>query len=199
VRNILAGSRTELRTGGDALEPLQLCSICDREEIFLTSKFSYVVRSNLKCKTKTGTANRWEITNSNPLASTIMIGESGTRSNRQIIFITLFFSLAGARLLLCLIPSWVNCKKMAGQKHFAESKGHVWTFLHPILTFPESHTEHWWSPSMFFLWCMEIQSPGWVYEHGYLIGCMTLMGWWYSTSITVNQFEVWSRLDREQS
>jgi hypothetical protein len=105
VRNILAGSRTELRTGGDALEPLQLCSICDREEIFLTSKFSYVLCSNLKCKTKTGTANRWEITNSNPLGSTIMIGESGTRSNRQIIFITLFSSLAGARLLLCLVPS----------------------------------------------------------------------------------------------
>jgi hypothetical protein len=32
----------------------------------LTSKFSYLLFSNLSHKTETGTANRWETTNSNP-------------------------------------------------------------------------------------------------------------------------------------
>jgi hypothetical protein len=194
-----------LSTGGDALELLQLCSKCDPAEIFLTSKFSYVLCSNLRCKTKTGTANRWEIIKSNPLGSTLMIGESGTRSNRQIIFITLFSSLAGARL--CCASYHPGQPKL-----FCWVKGACMfeLFFIQFLLFPESHTEEehcWsipsmlrllWSPLFLLLWCTENQSPWWVYEHGYLIGCMTLMGWWHSTSITINQFEVWTRLDWEQ-
>ncbi len=59
-------------------------------KIFLTFKFNYVLFSNPSHKTKTGTANWWETTNSKPPGLIIMIGQSGTGSCSQITFITLF-------------------------------------------------------------------------------------------------------------
>jgi hypothetical protein len=47
-------------------EHLQWCSVCDPAKIFLTSKFSYLLFSNLTHKTETGTANRWETTIATP-------------------------------------------------------------------------------------------------------------------------------------
>jgi len=41
-------------------------------------------------KTKTGTANRWEITNSKPPEPIIMISQSETGSSSEIIFVALF-------------------------------------------------------------------------------------------------------------
>ncbi len=46
-------------SGGGYLEHLQLCSVCDPENIFFTSMFTH--------KTETGTANRWGTTNTKPL------------------------------------------------------------------------------------------------------------------------------------
>jgi hypothetical protein len=83
------------------LEQLQQRSVSVPAKIFLTSKFSYLLFSNPTHKTKSGTANRWETTNSNPPGLIIMIGKSETRSNSQIIFITLFslgFAMRFARL-----------------------------------------------------------------------------------------------------
>jgi hypothetical protein len=68
-------------------------------------------------KTKTGTANSWETTNSKPLGPNIMIGQSETGSGNHIIFITVF----SGRL------------KMLGQDQFAKPNQHVLTFVHPIL------------------------------------------------------------------
>jgi hypothetical protein len=50
----------------DFLENLQQCFLCDLAKEILTFKFSYILFSNPAHKTKTGTANRWETTNSNP-------------------------------------------------------------------------------------------------------------------------------------
>jgi hypothetical protein len=50
---------------------------------------------NLTHKTKTGTANRWETTNSKPLGPIIMIGQSETGSSSQILFITLVWQVLG--------------------------------------------------------------------------------------------------------
>jgi len=50
---------------------------------------------NLAHKTKTGTANRWETTNSKPLGPIIMIGKSETGSSSQILFITLVWQVLG--------------------------------------------------------------------------------------------------------
>jgi hypothetical protein len=73
------------------LEHLQRCSVCDPAKIFLTSKFSYLPFFNPTHQNKTGTANRWETTNSKPPGPITMIGQSQTGSGSQIIFITLFF------------------------------------------------------------------------------------------------------------
>jgi hypothetical protein len=53
------------------------------QKIFLTSKFSYLLFSNPTHKTKTGTANRWETTNSNLPRPIIMIGLSEIGSSSQ--------------------------------------------------------------------------------------------------------------------
>jgi hypothetical protein len=71
-------------------EHLQQWPLCDPTKIFLTSKFSYLLFSTPTHKTKTGTANRWETTNSKALGPIIMIGQSETGSISQIIFITHF-------------------------------------------------------------------------------------------------------------
>ncbi len=71
-------------------EHLQQWPLCDPTTIFLTSKFSYLLFSKPSHKTKIGTANRWETTNSRALGPIIMIGQSETGSSSQIIFITHF-------------------------------------------------------------------------------------------------------------
>jgi hypothetical protein len=109
----------------NASELLQWCSVCDPAKIFLTSKFSYLLFSNPTHKTKTGTPNRRETTNSTPPRPIIMFGLSETGSNSQIIFIM-------CQALLCLLPHSANYAKMLGQNHFAEPNWHVLTFLHPI-------------------------------------------------------------------
>ncbi len=48
---------------------------------------------NLTHKSKTGTANRWETTNSKPLEPIIMIGQSERGSTSQILFITLVWQV----------------------------------------------------------------------------------------------------------
>jgi hypothetical protein len=58
------------------LEHPQSCSVWDPTKIFLTWTISYLVF----CNTKTGTANRWDITYSKPLGPIIMIGQSETGS-----------------------------------------------------------------------------------------------------------------------
>jgi hypothetical protein len=82
--------------------------------IFLTSKFSYFFFAPPTHKTETETANRWETTNSQPLAPLIMIGQSETRSNSQILFITLF----SAAQLCCTFhqPQQANGANMVGAK-----------------------------------------------------------------------------------
>jgi hypothetical protein len=60
------------------------------KKMFLTSKSSYLLFSNLTHKTQNWTANRWETTNSKPPRPIIMIGRSVTGSSSQIIFVTLF-------------------------------------------------------------------------------------------------------------
>jgi hypothetical protein len=82
--------------------------------IFLTSKFSYLLFCTPTHKTETETANRWETTNSQPLAPIIMIRQSETRSNSQILFITLF---SGAQLCCTFHqPQQANCANMVGAK-----------------------------------------------------------------------------------
>jgi hypothetical protein len=68
-------------------------------KVFLISKFGYLTFCNPAhgTETETETANRWETTNSKPLGLIIMIGQSQTGTNSQIIFIALF-SLTGAQL-----------------------------------------------------------------------------------------------------
>ncbi len=73
-----------------SLEHPHWCSVCDPAKIFLTSKFSYFFATP-PIKQKTGTANRWETTNSKPHGPIIMVGQSKTGSSSQIIFITLCF------------------------------------------------------------------------------------------------------------
>jgi hypothetical protein len=64
--------------------------------------------SNLTHKTETGTANRWETTNSNPP------GQSG--NNNQIIFVPLFNGRCHS--VLCLLPASANSGKLLSQKPF---------------------------------------------------------------------------------
>jgi len=54
-------------------------SVCDPAEMFFTSKFSCVLFCNPTHKTETGTANRWETTNSKPPGRIIMMGQSETQ------------------------------------------------------------------------------------------------------------------------
>jgi hypothetical protein len=73
-------------------ENLYQCSVCDLAKIFLTSKFSYSLFSNLTHKTKTGTANRSETTNSKPPGSKSLRLGIQIRSSSQIVFIALVSS-----------------------------------------------------------------------------------------------------------
>jgi hypothetical protein len=67
---------------------LHWCSVYDPDKIFFTSKFSYLLFSNLTHKTETGTTNWSGTTNSKPPGSIIMIGQSEMLTTSQIICIT---------------------------------------------------------------------------------------------------------------
>jgi hypothetical protein len=59
-----------------SLEHLQWCPACNLAKMFLTSKFSYLLLSNLTHKLRfTGTANKWKMTNNKALRPVIMIGQ----------------------------------------------------------------------------------------------------------------------------
>jgi len=62
---------------------LVVLSMWTLQKKILTSKFSYLLFSNPTHKTKTGTANRWESTNSNLPRPIIMNGQSETGSSSQ--------------------------------------------------------------------------------------------------------------------
>jgi hypothetical protein len=113
-----------------SLEQLQQCSVCDPAKIFLTSIFSYLLFSNPAHKTKTGTANRWETTNSNPTGPIVMICKSDHN------YYTLLFRLCCAFCHLSKL--WEN----AVPKPFCWAKLACSDFW-----FPGSHTEHHWSCS----------------------------------------------------
>jgi hypothetical protein len=66
---------------------------------------------NLTHKTKTGIANMWETTNSKPPEPIIMIDQAETGSSSEMVYIS-HSSLAGGRLLLCLLTISANCAKM---------------------------------------------------------------------------------------
>ncbi len=88
--------------------------------------------SNPTRKTKTGTANWWETTNSKSPAAIILVHQSETGSNSPILFITLFIANHIFKVVLCLLPSSAFCEEMLGHNHIAQPKQHVLTFLHPI-------------------------------------------------------------------
>jgi hypothetical protein len=61
--------------------------LSDPAKIIFTSKFRYLLFLQ---KSETGTANMWATTNSKPAEPIIMMGQSESLSNRQVLFITLF-------------------------------------------------------------------------------------------------------------
>ncbi len=71
-------------------DDLEQCSIYDPVQMFLTSKFSYLLFLNPHRKTKTGTAIRWEeSTNSNPLGP-IKLSNQSTAGVRLAVPVTQF-------------------------------------------------------------------------------------------------------------
>jgi hypothetical protein len=93
---------TMVRTASPALLAIGPC------KVFLTSKFSYLPFCNPTHKTKRGTANRWETTNSKSPKRIIMIG----RSKTDHIYDT---PLCPGCTLLCLSLASFNNAKMLGQ------------------------------------------------------------------------------------
>jgi len=89
---------------------------------------SSILFHNPTHKTKTGTANRWETTNSKPL---------GPMANQKqwavIISYLSYSSLAGAQLCCALYQPQQIMQKMRGQNHFPEPNQHILTLLHPLL------------------------------------------------------------------
>jgi hypothetical protein len=79
------------------LAHLQRCWVFDPVNVLLTSNSSYLVFRNPSDKTKIGIANRWGITNSKPPGPIIMMNQSETLNNSQVIFIALFS--AGAQFV----------------------------------------------------------------------------------------------------
>jgi hypothetical protein len=68
-------------------------------------------------KTKTGTENEWETTDSNPLGAIKLSSQS----------------TVGVRLCCMLFTTSANCAKNAGPKPFTEPNWHVLPLFHPIL------------------------------------------------------------------
>ncbi len=81
---------------------------------------SSILFHNLTHKTKTGTANSWETTNSKPPGPIIVIGQSETMSSYHIISIILFSSRCTA--LLCPLPASTHYAKNARSKPFSWAK-----------------------------------------------------------------------------
>jgi hypothetical protein len=77
-------------------EHLQRCSECDLVRIFFISKFSNLLIFQPRHKTKTGTANRWQTTNSKSPGQINKIGQN--REGAAIRSYLLHSSLAGVRL-----------------------------------------------------------------------------------------------------
>jgi len=109
------------------LEHLQRCEVCGPAKYIFTCKFSYLFFCNPTHKTETGTANRWETTNSKPPGQIIMMGQSETLSSSQIITL-LLFSAGG------LLTSHHKVYNYAEPNYFPDPNRHVLTFLHPIFT-----------------------------------------------------------------
>jgi len=103
------------------------CSVCECAEIFLTSKFNYLLFLPPHPWDESGTATRWEINNSNLPGPIIMIDQSKTGRGSQITFITLF---SGSCRAFLSFTSLSKLCKNAGSKPFCKAK---MTFLHPIV------------------------------------------------------------------
>ncbi len=97
-------------------EHLQWCSVCDHTKVVFTSKSSYLLFSNPAHKTKTGIADRWETTNSNP-PGPIKLSSQPT---------------AGVRLWCAFYKPLHPLQKCWAKTILLSQTGHVLTFLHPI-------------------------------------------------------------------
>jgi hypothetical protein len=81
---------------------------------------------------KTGTANRWETTNSKTPGPIIMMARPETGSSSQVkSYLLHFSSLGGVRLCFAFLR--VHKAKMLSQNHFGYPSQHLLTFLHSIL------------------------------------------------------------------
>jgi hypothetical protein len=96
------------------MEHLQRCSL---QKYFSIPSLVIYFFSNPTHKPKTGTANRWETTNSNPLGPLKLSSQS----------------TADVRVCCAFYQPQQTVQKCWGQNHFAEPNGHVWIFLHSIL------------------------------------------------------------------
>jgi len=106
------GSHQWMRPGGGVLS----MGPCQKNTFLHLSLVIYIF-CNPTQKTKIGTANRWETSNSNPLRPIISIVDWKIGNSSQIIFITLFSSLAST-----LVPDSANSTaKILGQNHFTHS------------------------------------------------------------------------------
>ncbi len=102
-------------------------------------------------KTKTGTANRWETTNSDP-PRPIKLSSQST---------------VGVRLCCALLPASANRPtKMLGQNHFAHPNWHTLTFLYPILQCRATY----WAPLEMLLEHLGISSSA---QYGILQKCFS--------------------------
>ncbi len=93
---------------------LQRCSVCDPQNIFFTSKFSYLLFSNPTHKTETGrTANRWGTTNSKPCGTNHYDGPIRNTQQHSDQFITLISRFTE---FLCLLPATTKTVQLCGAK-----------------------------------------------------------------------------------
>jgi hypothetical protein len=109
------------------------------QNIFFTSKFSYIGFCKPTYKTETGIANRWWTTNSKPPGPIIMMGQSETPSSSQIILITLF--CAGAHRPCTFHKPPQTVQLCWAKTIFLSQAGMVWLFFIQIYC-AGSHTEH---------------------------------------------------------
>ncbi len=91
---------------------LQRCSVCIPPEIFLISKFGYLLFSNASHETKTVNANRWETANSHPPGPIELFS-----NQEQVLGFVMPFTTSA------------NCAKVLGQNHFAEPHCHAFIFF----------------------------------------------------------------------
>jgi hypothetical protein len=109
----------------------------------VASKFSYLLFCNPTHKTETGILNRWgTTTNRQPPGPIIMILQSETLRSSQIIFVTLFCSVA--QRCCAFHQPRQTFAIMLSQNAFPELNRHILTFLHPILLCRITHRDHRW-------------------------------------------------------